>query len=123
MCRVCQKRPEIPDERYSRCEACAKAGRIPYRFRAATGRGGTGLVIRAGELSPHALHSKLRDQLRAYTATPKQVPALGLHYVELITANKGTRLESIRVSPDLAARCDEVVEALRTAAERSDTAW
>src|SRR5438309_291629 len=31
MCRVCLKRPEIPEERYGRCEACAKAGRIATR--------------------------------------------------------------------------------------------
>lgn len=123
MCRVCQKRPEIPDERYSRCEACAKAGRIPYRFRIGAARGGSGLAVKAGELSPHALHSKLRDQLQAYASAPKSVAALGLHEVELITANKGARLETIRVAPDLAARGDEVVAALRAAADRTETAW
>lgn len=123
MCRVCQKRPEIPDERYGRCEPCAKAGRIPHRFRLMPGRGGVGLVVRAGELSPHALHTKLRDQLTAYASAPKTSAQLGLHEVELITANKGARLESIRLAADLASKTEAVIAALRAAAERTETAW
>ena len=121
MCRVCLKRPEIPDERYGRCESCAKNGRIAFRFRLGPRRDGTGLVVRAGELSPHALHQKWRQALAAYTGKPGSKPHLGLHEIELITAKD--KLESVRMAPDLAARGDEALAALRTATERTDTAW
>src|ERR671922_259941 len=85
MCRVCLKRPEIPEERYGRCEACARAGRIAYRFRLGPGRGG-GLSVRAGELSPRALRDKMRTQLGAYAGQPAARPHLGLHEVELVVA-------------------------------------
>ena len=48
MCRVCMKRPEIPDERYGRCEQCAKAGRNAFRFRLFPARGGVGFTVKAG---------------------------------------------------------------------------
>jgi hypothetical protein len=121
MCRVCLKRPEIPDERYGRCEACAKAGRIPLRFRVGPGRGGVGLAVRAGELSPRALRSKLHDQLAAYGGQPSTKPHLGLHEIELIVAKD--RLETVRVAPDLKDRGADVVSALRAAAERTEAAW
>src|ERR1700694_3427936 len=85
MCRICLKRPEIPDERYGRCEACAKSGRIAYRFRVGPARSG-GLAIKAGELSPRALRQKWKDPLAAYNALPAVKPHLGLHEVELLTA-------------------------------------
>jgi hypothetical protein len=121
MCRVCLKRPEIPDERYGRCEACAKAGRIPLRFRLGPARGGAGLTVRAGELSPRAMRTKLHDQLAAYKGNPGAKPHLGLHEVEVILAKE--RLESLRLAPDLKDRGEEVVAALRAAAERTDAAW
>jgi hypothetical protein len=122
MCRVCQKRPEIPDERYGRCEACARAGRIAYRFRLASGRGGAGdLVVRAGEMSPRALRQKLREQLAAWSQPPGTRAQLGLHEVELVVARD--RLETIRSAPDLSGRRDEVIAALRAAAERTEAAW
>jgi hypothetical protein len=121
MCRVCLKRPEIPDERYGRCEACAKAGRVPVRFRLGPARGGAGLAVRAGELSPRALRTKLHDQLGKYSGQTAAKTHLGLHEVELILAKD--RLETVRVAPDLKERGAEVVAALRAAAERTDAAW
>jgi hypothetical protein len=121
VCRVCLKRPEIPDERYGRCESCAKNGRIALRFRMGPRRDGTGLVVRAGELSPHALHQKWREPLAAYAGHPSAKAHLGLHEVELMTARD--RLESIRVAPDLAGRDEEALAALRQAAERTDASW
>jgi hypothetical protein len=121
MCRVCLKRPEIPDERYGRCEACAKAGRVPVRFRVGPARGGAGLAVRAGEMSPRAMRSKLHEQLGKYSSQPGMKPHLGLHEVELILAKD--RLEAVRVAPDLKDRTADVVDALRAAAERTDAAW
>lgn len=121
MCRVCLKRPEIPDERYGRCEACAKAGRVPVRFRLGPARGGAGLAVRAGELSPRALRSKLHDQLGKYGGQPSVKPHLGLHEVELILAKD--RLETVRVAPDLRERTADAMDALRAAAERTEAAW
>jgi hypothetical protein len=116
------KRPEIPDERYGRCEACAKAGRVPVRFRLGPARGGApGLTVRAGEMSPRALRSKLHDQLSGYSGQPSTKPHLGLHEVELILAKD--RLETVRVAPDLKERTADVVTALRAAAERTEAAW
>ena len=121
MCHICFKRPEMPDERYGRCESCAKNGRIAFRFRLGPGRSGTGLVVRAGELSPRALRQRWREPLLAYAGTPSAKAQLGLHEIDLVTARD--RLESVRVAPDLAARADEAVTALREAAERTDGAW
>jgi hypothetical protein len=121
MCRVCLKRPEIPDERYGRCEACAKAGRIPVRFRLGAARGGAGLTVRAGELSPRALRSKLQAQLASYSGQPSAKPHLGLHEIELVLAKD--RLEQVRVAPDLKDRPAEVISALRSASERTEAAW
>jgi hypothetical protein len=121
MCRVCLKRPEIPDERYGRCEACARAGRVPLRFRLGPARGGAGLAVRAGELSPRALRSRLHDQLAGYSGQPGTKPHLGLHEIELIVAKD--RLETVRVAPDLKDRTADVVSALKAAAERTEAAW
>jgi len=119
MCRVCLKRPEIPDERYGRCEACARSGRIAYRFR--LGPRGGGLAVRAGELSPRALREKLRTQLGAYAGQPAARPHLGLHEVELVVAKD--RLETVRVAADLRERAPDTIAALRAAAERTEAAW
>jgi hypothetical protein len=121
VCRVCLKRPEIPDERYGRCESCAKNGRVALRFRLGPRRDGTGLVVRAGELSPHALRQRWREPLAAFTGRPTTRSHLGLHEVELVTARD--RLESIRLAPDLGGRGEAALAAMRTAAERSDAAW
>jgi hypothetical protein len=121
MCRVCLKRPEVPDERYGRCEICAKNGRVAIRFRLAPGRGGSALVVRAGEISPRALRQKWREPLAAYDGHPAARPHLGLHELEMVTARE--RLESIRIAQDLAARADEAVAALRAASERTDATW
>jgi hypothetical protein len=121
MCRVCMKRPEIPDERYGRCESCAKNGRVAFRFRLGPGRSGDGLVVRAGELSPRALRQKWREPLAAFKGQAAAKAHLGLHEMELVTARE--RLESIRVAQDLAGRAEEAVAALRLAAERTDGAW
>lgn len=121
MCRVCGKRPEIPDERYGRCESCAKSGRIVYRFRLGPTRSGDGLTVRAGELSPRALRQKWREKLAAFSAHPAARSQLGLHELEMVTAKE--RLETIRVAEDLAPRADEALAALRAAAERTDASW
>jgi hypothetical protein len=121
MCRVCLKRPEIPDERYGRCESCAKNGRIAFRFRLGPRRSGEGLVVRAGELSPRALRQKWREPLASYKGHAAAKSHLGLHEMELVTARD--RLESVRVAQDLGDRADEALAALRAAAERTDAAW
>lgn len=121
VCRICLKRPEIPDERHGRCEACAKAGRIAFRFRLGPGRGEAAFNVKAGELSPGALRQKWREGLSAYAGNPAVKPSLGLHEIELLTARD--RLEGVRISQDLAARADQAVAALRRAAERTDAAW
>jgi hypothetical protein len=120
MCRVCGKRPEIADERYGRCEVCAKGGRIAFRFRLAARPGG-GYAVKAGELSPRALRQKWREPLQAFSGQPSARPSLGLHEAELVVARE--RIETIRVASDLAAHAAEVVGALRDAAERSDASW
>ena len=119
MCRVCLKRPEIPDERYGRCEVCAKAGRVALRFRLAAR--GPILVVKAGELSPRALRQKWREPLIAYTGHAQTKSHLGLHEVELLTTKD--RLEAVRLAPDLAPRGADALSALRDAAERSDASW
>jgi hypothetical protein len=120
VCRVCLKRPEISDERYGRCEQCAKAGRIAFRFRLGPARTG-GYAVKAGELSPRALRQRWREPLIAFAGKPTVRPHLGLHELELVTAKD--RLESLRVAQDLAGRDEEVVAALREAAERTDAGW
>jgi hypothetical protein len=120
MCRVCLKRPEIPDERHGRCEACARAGRIAYRFRLAARPGG-GYAVKAGELSPRALRQKWREPLLAFRAQPATRPHLGLHEVELLVARE--RLETVRIAGDLAMHAAETMTALREAAERTDASW
>jgi hypothetical protein len=121
MCRVCLKRPEIPDERYGRCEACAKSGRVPFRFRLAAARDGHGLTVKAGELSPRALRDRLRKPLSEFNGHPSSKTHLGLHEVEVILAKD--RLESVRVAPDLAGQGAAVLAGLRAAAERSEASW
>jgi hypothetical protein len=120
MCRICNKRPEVPDERYGRCEACAKAGRIAYRLRLGSRPSGA-LVVRAGELSPRALRQKLHAQLATFGGHPSAKSHLTLHDVEVVLAKD--RLESIRVAPTLAGRDADVMAALTAAAERTDAAW
>jgi len=120
MCRVCQKRPEIPDERHGRCEQCARAGRIAYRFRLGPGRDGH-LVVRAGELSPRALRQRLAQQLGAYEGQPAVKGHLGLHDVEVLVTKD--RLEAVRVSSALRDQAADCVTALRTAAQRTEAAW
>jgi hypothetical protein len=121
VCRVCNKRPEIPDERYGRCELCVKGGRNAFRFRLFPARAGTGLTVKAGELSPHALRQKWRAPLAAYKGHVTTRTQLGLHELEMVTAKE--RVESLRVAPDLAGRDADVMAALLEAAERTDTAW
>ncbi len=121
MCRVCLKRPEIPDERYGRCEACAKNQRIALRFRVGPGRDGKGIHVKAGELSPKALHDKWLTQLGQYTNQPQVKPHLGLHEIEMVVAKE--KLESIRVAPNLADHGPAVVAALQEAAARSEASW
>jgi hypothetical protein len=121
MCRVCLKRPEIPDERYGRCELCAKAGRIAFRFRLAPGRAGDVYTIKAGELSPRALRNRWREPLQAFTGRLAVRPELGLHEVELVTSRD--HLHSVRVASDLGGKDAEVLTALRRAADRTDASW
>jgi hypothetical protein len=120
MCRVCRRRPEIPDERYGRCDACVRAGRMVLRFRLAPAAGG-GLRVTAGETSPRALRQRWLAQLTAYQALPATRPHLGLHEVEMVVAKD--RLETIRVAADLATQSSAALEALRHAAERTDASW
>jgi hypothetical protein len=121
MCRVCLKRPEIPDERHGRCEQCAKAGRVAYRLRLGPARGGTGLAVKAGELAPRLLRQRFREQLERYAGNPGVKSHLGLHEIELVAAKD--RLETVRIASDLRDHSADAVAALRTAAERTDSAW
>jgi hypothetical protein len=121
MCRVCLKRPEIPEERHGRCEQCAKAGRIAYRLRLGPARTPPGLAVKAGELAPRLLRQRFREQLERYGGRPAVRPHLGLHEVELVAARD--RLETLRVAADLRDRTEDAVAALRAAAERTDAAW
>ncbi|MGC8460369.1 MAG: hypothetical protein ACP5OR_00795 [Candidatus Dormibacteria bacterium] len=121
LCRVCLKRPEIPDERHGRCEACVKAQRVALRFRLGPDSTGHGLLVKAGELSPRALKQKWNATLRTFTGTPSVKPHLGLHEVEIITTKD--RIDTIRISQDLAQHVDEVLPLLRAASERTDGAW
>jgi hypothetical protein len=121
MCRVCLKRPEIPDERHGRCEQCAKAGRVVYRLRLGPSRTGSGYAVKAGELAPRLLRQRFREQLEGYKGQPAVKPHLGLHEIELVAAKD--RLESVRIAADLKDHAPEAVAALRTAAERTDAAW
>jgi hypothetical protein len=120
MCRVCLKRPEIPDERYGRCEVCARSGRVAYRFRLGSRPGG-GLSVKAGELSPRALRQKWREPLLAFKGQPAPRPHLGLHEMEILVARD--RLESVRIAADLSARAEDAMTALRAASERTDASW
>jgi hypothetical protein len=120
MCRVCQKRPEIPDERHGRCEPCARAGRVAVRLRLAPGRGG-GYVVKAGELSPRALRARLHGQLAGFGGRPVVKPYLQLHDLELVLAKD--RLEAVRIAPSIAGHEDDAMGALRAAAERTEAAW
>jgi hypothetical protein len=120
MCRVCHKRPEIPDERYGRCEACVKAGRVALRFRLGPAPGG-GLKVKAGELAPRALKTRWAGPLNAYQSRPSARSHLGLHEMEMVVAKD--RLESVRVAPDLAGHLEEALQALRDAAGRADASW
>jgi hypothetical protein len=120
VCRVCLKRPEIPEERHGRCEACVAAGRVAFRFRVA-GTPGDKLVVKAGELSPRALRQRWHGPLTGWRGRAAVRPHLGLHELELVTARE--RVESVRLAADLAAREAEVIDALRHASERTDAAW
>jgi hypothetical protein len=77
--------------------------------------------VKAGELSPHALHHKWRLPIQAFSGNPSVRQHLGLHEVELVTAKD--RVESIRIAPNLGGHEPEVTAALRDAAERTDSSW
>lgn len=120
MCRVCHKRPEIPDERHGRCEPCARSGRVAVRLRLAARPAG-GYAVKAGELSPRALRTKLHAQLPSFSGRPAVKAHLQLHDVELVLAKD--RLEAVRIAAALGGHEDEVMTALRTAVDRTDAAW
>ena len=119
MCRVCLRRPEIPDEPHGRCESCLKAGRRAYSFRLTPTT--SGFRVSAGELSPRALRDHVGAALQGFAGKPAVKPHLVATQCDLVVAGK--RLESIRIGPGLATRGDQVVEALRQAAARTDAAW
>jgi hypothetical protein len=119
MCRVCLRRPEIPDEPHGRCEACVKAGRRVYLFRLRLTSGG--LQISAGELSPRALRERVGPALQHFGGRPAVKPHLDSTKCELVLA--GSRLESVRISPGLASKGDEVLATLRGGAQRTEAAW
>lgn len=119
VCKVCQRRPEVVGDPYGRCEACARAGRRAYQFRLRPA--GAGLEVAAGELSPRALNKAASAGLEAYSARPSVRPHLLGSSCELVMAGK--RVETVRVAPVLATRLDQVVEALRGGARRTDASW
>jgi hypothetical protein len=59
--------------------------------------------------------------LQGFVGKPAVKPHLVATQCDLVVAGK--RLESIRIGPGLATRGDQVVEALRQAAARTDAAW
>ncbi|HUY96014.1 MAG TPA: hypothetical protein VMW47_00015 [Verrucomicrobiae bacterium] len=119
MCRVCLKRPEIPEERYGRCEACAKAGRVPVRLQIRTLP--EPWRVRAGELSPRALRERAGAGLAAFSGQPSPKGHLVHNQCELILV--GSRVEQIRAAPGLARFPEQLLAALREAAGRSDASW
>jgi hypothetical protein len=121
MCRVCLKRPEIPEERHGRCEQCARAGRVAYRLRLGPSRTAPGFAVKAGELAPRLLRQRFREQLERYAGQPAVKTHLGLHEVEIVAAKD--RLETVRIAGDLRERAGDAIAALRAAAERTDAAW
>ena len=120
MCRVCNKRPEVPDERHGRCEACARAGRVAVRLRLAVSPRG-GYTVKAGELSPRALRQKIHAQLPAFAGNPAVKSHLTLHDMELVLAKD--RLEAVRIAPALGGHEADAMAALRAAADRTEAAW
>ncbi len=98
-----------------------KAQRIALRFRLGPDATGHGLIVKAGELSPRALKQKWHDTLASFAGTPTVKPHLGLHEVEIVTTKD--RIDTIRISQDLAGHLDDVLPLLRTASERTDGAW
>ncbi|MDA8331612.1 MAG: hypothetical protein M0027_10510 [Candidatus Dormibacteraeota bacterium] len=119
MCRVCLKRPEVPDEPHGRCEACAKAGRRVYQFRLRPSS--SGFQISAGELSPRALREHVGKALAEFNSKPAVKQHLVATQCELVVAKN--RVESVRISPGLVSRADDVLSALRAGAQRTDPAW
>lgn len=119
MCKVCQRRPEVAGDPYGRCESCAKAGRRAYQFRLRSV--GSELQVAAGELSPRALNKAAGAALSLHSARPSVRPHLLGNSCELVMAGK--RLETIRAAPALSSRLDQVLEALRAAARRTDASW
>ena len=116
---MCQRRPEVAGDPYGRCESCAKAGRRAYQFRLRAG--GSELQVVAGELSPRALNKAAGQALLACSTRPSVRPHLLGSSCELVMA--GRRLETIRAAPALSSRLEQVLEALRTAARRTDASW
>ncbi len=119
MCRVCLKRPEIPDEPHGRCEACAKAGRRAYSFRLTPTS--SGFRVSAGELSPRALREHVGAALQSFSGRPSVKSHLVATQCDLVVAGK--RLESVRISPGLGPKAEQVLTALREAATRTEAAW
>ncbi len=119
MCRVCLKRPEIPDEPHGRCESCAKAGRRAYSFRLTPTA--SGFKVSAGELSPRALRDHVGPALQTFAGKPAVKPHLVATQCELVVAGK--RLESVRIGPGLATKADQVLDSLRQASNRTEAAW
>ncbi len=119
MCRVCLKRPEIPDEPHGRCETCAKAGRRAYSFRLTPTTGG--FRVSAGELSPRALRQHVGAALEGFAGRPAVKTHLVATQCDLVVAGK--RLESVRIAPGLATKAEQVLAALREAATKTEAAW
>ncbi|MGC8473637.1 MAG: hypothetical protein ACP5PW_04425 [Candidatus Dormibacteria bacterium] len=119
MCKVCQRRPEVAGDPFGRCESCARAGRRVYQFRLRSV--GSELQVAAGELSPRALNKAAGPALLAHSARPSVRPHLVGSSCELVMAGK--RLETVRAAPALSSRLDQVLDALRAAARRTDPSW
>jgi len=67
------------------------------------------------------MREKLRVPLSTFAGHPSQKGHLGLHEIEVVLAKE--RLETVRVSADLAERAEDVLAALKLAAERTEAAW
>lgn len=121
LCRVCLKRPEIPDESHGRCDVCVGAHRQAFKFRLGLDPTGHSLMVKSGELSPRALKQKWHGPLAAFAGKPSAKSHLGLHEIEMIVTKD--KIDTIRMSADLENRSEDILPLLRAASDRADASW
>ena len=83
--------------------------------------GNLSFLTGAGELSPRALREHVGKALAEFNSKPAVKQHLVATQCELVVAKN--RVESVRISPGLVSRADDVLSALRAGAQRTDPAW